>query len=167
MNPIHEYCGRRLDETNFLAVEGPFDLGSPGSPCLGWFEPPGENRFVDGPDPPRLNGIGQSVDLVHHTIDALADRGVEPKQIHLLGHSQGGAIAIASALTYPESLGGVYSIAGYLAFTPDMKLLGTGTPYYLHHSAYDDKVDYKWAVYAKAFLEKQGRFAAMRFPPSI
>lgn len=162
MSPIHEYCGDRLDETTFLAVEGPLDLGAPDSPCLGWFEPPGENRFVAGPDPPRLSGIRQSVALVHRTMDALADRGVASTQIHLLGHSQGGAIAIVSALTYPEPLGGVHSIAGYLAFTPEMKLLGSDTPYYLHHSRYDDNVHCKWSAYAQNFLASQGRLCVLR-----
>jgi predicted esterase len=157
MVPIGDYCGQHLANTRFLPIEGPINLGGSTSPCLGWFEPPHDNdRALDGPTPPKLNGLHDSLALVHKTITELVDQDVDPLTIHLLGHSQGGAIAISAGLTYPEKLGSVCTIAGYLALTRDMLSYATGTNYFLHHSEHDDNVGFRWAHYAKSFVENTG-----------
>ena len=157
MLPIGEYCARQVGKTRFLPIEGPVNLGDRNSPCLGWFDPPRDkDRALDGPHPPQLNGIKDSLAMVHATIDKLVDQGMDPLTIHLLGHSQGGAIAIAAGLTYPRKLGSVCTIAGYLAFTRDMEAVPTGTNYFLHHSEHDDNVGFRWADYARSFVERTG-----------
>ena len=157
MLPIGDYCARHLANTKFLAIEGPINLGDKYSPLLGWFEPPDDNnRALDGPNPPELNGLQDSLALVHKTIRELVDRGADPETIHLLGHSQGGAIALSTGLTYPTKLGSVCTIAGYLALTPAMRPQATDTTYFLHHSEHDDNVGVQWAHYAKSFLENTG-----------
>lgn len=157
MLPISDYCARQLPGANFGYVEGPINLGDPGRPCRGWFEPPQDHdRALDGPNPPRLDGLRTSVALMHNTIDELVERGMKPSKIHLLGHSQGGAITIATGLTYPARLGSVCTIAGYLAMTRDVFPVSMGTPFLLHHSQHDNNVSFRWALYAKAYIEGTG-----------
>ncbi len=157
MVPIGVYCSRYLHDTRFLSIEGPINLGSPFSPCLGWFDPPRDkDRALEDPHWPAFNGLEQSLALVHETIGDLVNQGIDPLAIHLLGHSQGGAIALTAGLTYPKKLGSVCTIAAYLALTRDMQPSATGTKYYLHHSKHDNNVRFRWANYAKSFVENCG-----------
>jgi len=163
MLPIGRYCSARLPATQFLRIEGPIDLGDRLRPCLGWFEPPNDNdRALDGPHPPKLNGLRRSLASVHDSIDQLIHEGANPQTIHLLGHSQGGAIALAAGLTYPSKLGSVCTIAAYLALTPDMAPVATGTRFFLHHSEHDDNVGFRWAGYARSFVERTGNVCVVR-----
>jgi phospholipase/carboxylesterase len=155
MAPVGDYCASRLRASQLISVEGPMNLGTDSDLMLGWFVPPGdEERSLDGPCRPKLEGIAASVALVHKEIRNLVDKGAESKSIHLLGHSQGGAIAITAGLTYPERLGSVSSIAGYLALVPELSVLATGTQYFLHHSEHDSNVSVRWAHYAQKFIRK-------------
>ena len=63
---------------------------------------------------------------------------------------------MAAGLTFPERLGSVCTIAGYLALIPEMSLLATGTKYFLHHSERDDNVSVRWARYAQDFIRGIG-----------
>jgi phospholipase/carboxylesterase len=163
MSPIGDYCARHLANTQFHAVEGPANLGSDCAPLFGWFVPPDDDkRSLDGPNAPKLNGLEDSVALVHKKIGELVDQGQDPLTIHLLGHSQGGAIALAAGLTYSTRLGSVCTIAGYLALTSDMHPTATGTRYFLHHSEHDDNVGVQWAHYAKSFVERTGESCNLR-----
>ncbi len=157
MDSISRFCSRRLTGAQFSAIEAPINLGSRTEPELGWFVPPSDDqRSLQGAKRPEFEGIVESVALIHQAIDQCVDRGIESTSIHLLGHSQGGAIAIASGLTYPERLGSVCTIAGYLALGPAMTVRGTGTKYFLHHSNHDDNVSVRWAHYAENFIKKIG-----------
>ncbi len=163
MLPIGAYCSQRLSQTRFLPIEAPIDLGGDIRPCLGWFEPPDDSdRAFDGLNPPRFAGLKRSLALVHATIDELVNKGVDPSTIHLFGHSQGGAIALAAALTYPTTLGSVSTIAGYLALTSDLSTRPNGTRFFLHHSNHDDNVSVRWADYAKSFVARSGSPCVVR-----
>ncbi len=163
MLPIVDYCSRLLEDTEFRVVEGPFNHGTALSPVLGWFTPPGnKNRALEGENWPALNGLEESLAVVHKTIDDLVAAGMDPQAIHLLGHSQGGAMAIAAGLMYPARLGSVCTIAGYLALTRDLRPVTTGTPYFLHHAEQDDNVGVRWAHYAQRFVEGIGESCEVR-----
>jgi phospholipase/carboxylesterase len=163
MVPIGQYCLQILEETRFVSLEGPVKLGTAAIPMLGWFEPPNDaERALEGPNRPKLKGLPSSLAAVHQTIDCLIREGTEPGDIHLLGHSQGGAMAIATGLTYPRRLGSVCAVAGYLALTPPMQPTVTGTRYFLHHSNHDDNVSVRWAYYARDFIEKLGEPCELR-----
>ena len=163
MIPIGDYCGRRLSNTRFIAIEAPMNFGSDQAPMLGWLVAPDDDkRALDGPNPPKLDGLTESVKLVHDRIRDLVDQGEDPHNIHLLGHSQGGATALAAGLTFPMTLGSVCTIAGYLALTPAMRPVATGTKYYLHHSRHDRNVTVRWAHYAQAFVKSVGEVCELR-----
>jgi len=161
MTPVGVYCTQRLEKTRFISLEGHVNCGTAEMPILGWFEPPDDhNRALDGPSRPKLKGLSSSLAGVHEKLDQLIDEGTEPSEIHLLGHSQGGAIA--AGLTYAERIGSVCTIAGYLALTPQMQPIVSGTKYFLHHSNHDDNVTMHWAHYSRDFIEKHGEPCTLR-----
>jgi len=163
MSPQGDYCARRLSSAQFVAIDGPMNLGTDNDHLLGWFVPPNDSeRSLDGSDRPKLEGIAKSVTFIHNEIRELIDKGIQANSIHLLGHSQGGAIAIAAGLTFPQRLGSVCTIAGYLALVPEMSVLATGTQYFLHHSEHDRNVSVRWAHYAQKFIRKNGEPCELR-----
>lgn len=56
---------------------------------------------------------------VHAAIDKLVDEGIPPQNIVVGGFSQGGAMAMLSALTHPQRLGGTIVFSG-ICFFPDL-----------------------------------------------
>lgn len=163
MVPIGEYCTQILERTRFVSLEGHINFGTREIPMPGWFEPPSDdNRALEGPSRPELTGLPSSLAAVHETINLLIREGADPGDIHLLGHSQGGAMAITAGLTYPRRLGSVCTIAGYLALTPQMKPAVTGTRYFLHHSNHDNNVGLHWAHYARDFIQRFGEPCQLR-----
>jgi phospholipase/carboxylesterase len=59
-------------------------------------------------------GIRESAELVTRYIDAEAAGGLPPQRIVVAGFSQGGAMALHTALRYRDRLGGVMALSTYL-----------------------------------------------------
>lgn len=59
-------------------------------------------------------GVLESTEQVVALIERELERGIEPKRLVLAGFSQGGAIALHTALRYPERLAGVIALSAYL-----------------------------------------------------
>lgn len=155
--PMIEHLREMVSQTQFVSVRGTLNFGTSAEPSLGWFIPPKDkDRAFDVPKPPRYNGLSQSLAKIHREISEAIDGGTDPSRIHLVGHSQGGAIALAAGLTYPKRLGGIHTIAGYLALNNQLKLSDQATETYLHHSIHDGNVTVQWAKYAKAYLDLAG-----------
>lgn len=53
----------------------------------------------------------ESIEEIHQIIDAQVQQGFEPEKIALLGFSQGGAVAILAALSYPKPLGALCALS--------------------------------------------------------
>ncbi len=163
MLSVGDHCRRHLSKTKFIAIEAPKNLGSEQAPLLGWFvAPDDDNRALEGPNPPKLDGLADSVAMVHERVRDLIDQGEDPHNIHLLGHSQGAATALAAGLTFPTRLGSVCTIAGYLALTPAMRPIANGTKYFIHHSQQDCNVSVRWAHYLQSFVRSVGEFCELR-----
>jgi phospholipase/carboxylesterase len=75
-----------------------------------WFDLP-HGRFDRNQDEAGLN---QAKDYVHTLIDEALSDGITSRNIVIGGFSQGGALALLSALTYPDTLGGAVCLSGYL-----------------------------------------------------
>lgn len=66
---------------------------------------------------PTLSDFDEAVTAVSHFIQSLPEQyNADPKQIYLMGFSQGAAAAVATALYYPKLVRG---IAGLVGFVPD------------------------------------------------
>lgn len=59
-------------------------------------------------------GIKQASKKIHGMIENEVKAGIPPEKILLGGFSQGGALALYSALVYPEKLAGVVSLSCWL-----------------------------------------------------
>ncbi|MAZ77288.1 MAG: carboxylesterase [Legionellaceae bacterium] len=66
-------------------------------------------------------GVLQAVSLVNQLIEhEHQSTGVPYEKIILAGFSQGGAVALATALTHPKRLGGVLALSTYLPIAEDL-----------------------------------------------
>ncbi|XP_072962256.1 probable carboxylesterase Os04g0669500 isoform X2 [Typha angustifolia] len=62
------------------------------------------------------NDVLKAVHDVHAIVDAEIASGISPGNIFICGLSQGGAMAIASVLLYPKTLGGGVVFSGFVPF---------------------------------------------------
>lgn len=65
-------------------------------------------------------GMAASVVRVATLVDAERARGVAADRIVIAGFSQGGAVTLHTALTYPERLGGAMALSTYLPLPEDL-----------------------------------------------
>ncbi|KAL0270627.1 UNVERIFIED_CONTAM: hypothetical protein PYX00_007975 [Menopon gallinae] len=122
-----------------------------------WFD----LKSLDANGPEDEEGIKNATSSIHKMIDEEVKEGISPNRIVLGGFSQGGALALYSALTYPAQLGGVMALSCWLplhktfpdALVPSNKDL----PIIQCHGDCDPIVQYKWgqmtASYLKSFMK--------------
>jgi len=86
-------------------------------------------------------GIRESVERVRGLIDAERKAGVEPGRIVIAGFSQGGAIAMHTALRYPDRLAGLLALSTYLPVADSLVREGNAAnrhiPILMIHGQYD------------------------------
>ncbi len=73
-------------------------------------------------------GIRDSAGILNSLIVRERDRGIESKNIVVAGFSQGGAIAIHTALRFPERLAGLMALSTYLPLPQSFDAEVTGNP---------------------------------------
>lgn len=88
------------------------------------------------------------------------DRGIAPRRILLAGFSQGGVIALHSALRYTQRLGGVIALSTYLAL-PEVLLaeqnpVNKGLAVFSAHGTEDPVIPFVGALHARDWLREQG-----------
>lgn len=71
-------------------------------------------RSLDSTGPEDEEGIRRAAGMVHTLIAEEVAAGIPTKRIVLGGFSQGGALAMFSALTFPEPLGGIIAMSSWL-----------------------------------------------------
>lgn len=102
-------------------------------------------------------GISQSMDTVRAAFDAELNAGFKPSQIYLAGFSQGGAVALYTALHLDKTLGGVISLSAYLPLSAAIKpCLDPKTPFFIAHGRLDPVVMPKWSLASKEWLLANG-----------
>lgn len=102
-------------------------------------------------------GIAQSAQLIHDVIDEQLKVGFSEQQIYLAGFSQGGAMAIHTALHYKTRLGGVIALSAYLPLAQQAKpLLEKSTPFFMGSGQFDPLVLPMWTQQTKEWLITHG-----------
>ena len=102
-------------------------------------------------------GIARSSEAIVKVIDAQKQSGIPESGIFLAGFSQGGAMAMHTALHYQQRIGGVVSLSGYLPLPDKVQpSLDKNTPFFLGAGQYDMIVKPEWAALSKAWLVKAG-----------
>jgi len=115
----------------------------------------------EGGDLEDQAGIKESQELVEQLIEQEKARGIPADKIILAGFSQGCAMALETGLCYPEKLGGVLALSGYIPMLPTFKdrynSVNKNTPVFLAHGTYDDVVPVSRAKDALKMLTELGQ----------
>ncbi|MBX9810316.1 MAG: alpha/beta fold hydrolase [Burkholderiales bacterium] len=105
-------------------------------------------------------GVRASQAAIGKLIEREIDRGIHSKNIVLAGFSQGGAIALQTALRYPQPLAGVIALSTYLPLADSLPQeaspANAKTPIFMAHGTYDPVVPYAMGSKSREFLEKSG-----------
>lgn len=133
-----------------------------GFPMPSWF-----NLYsldIDGKEDDA--GIKKASALVHKMIQDEIKGGIEAKRIILGGFSQGGALALYSALTFPEELAGVIALSCWLPLHKSFPAAKRSDSRILQcHGDSDPVVPYKVGQMSSMFLKgfmKHSAFSTYR-----
>lgn len=112
-------------------------------------------QFGGGPEDDA--GVRASQKLLEELI---RQQPVPAERIVLAGFSQGGAIALQTALRYPERLAGVMALSTYLPLNATLAAerspANQELPIFMAHGHYDDIIPLRRAEQSKEVLEKLG-----------
>lgn len=118
-----------------------------------WYDILG-TELVDRED---KQGIEQSELLIRRIIESQMKDGFALGQIILAGFSQGGAMAIHTALRTPGLLAGVIALSAYLPLASDAKpVLDVNTPFFMGAGQFDPLVLPKWSHQSRDWLLTNG-----------
>ncbi|KGP62475.1 carboxylesterase [Legionella norrlandica] len=102
-------------------------------------------------------GIEQSELLIRKIIDAQLNYGFKLHQIFLAGFSQGGAMALHTALHMSGRLGGIIALSAYLPLAKYNKpQMDKSTPIFMGAGQFDPLVLPKWTQQSKDWLLTKG-----------
>lgn len=105
-------------------------------------------------------GMRTSLQAIHALIDREIERGIPSDRIVLMGFSQGCAMALMAGLRYPQRLGGIIGLSGYLPVPhlteQERHTANAQTPILLGHGLEDDVVPVTRGQQAYATLQRLG-----------
>ncbi len=105
-------------------------------------------------------GIRESQAAVEALIAQEVARGIAPGNIFLAGFSQGGAIALHTALRHDVPLGGVLALSTYLplieSVAQEVSANTRQTPIFMAHGLYDPIVPYALGASSRETLQELG-----------
>ncbi|MGI9263805.1 MAG: alpha/beta hydrolase [Gammaproteobacteria bacterium] len=111
-----------------------------GYPMRAWYD----IRSIDRSAPSDIDGIKSSMAGVRSLIENEVSRGVATDRIILAGFSQGGGIALNTALRYPKPLAGVIGLSTWVPGIDDLEAecdsANGSTPLFLAHGSLDPMV---------------------------
>lgn len=111
-------------------------------------------------NPEDLTGIRKSQQNINDLIAQVIKQGIPANRIALAGFSQGGAIALQTALRYPEKLAGVLALSTYVpvkdTLMAERSSANQQTPIFMAHGKFDDVIKMTTAEQSKTFLTAQG-----------
>jgi phospholipase/carboxylesterase len=104
-------------------------------------------------------GIEKAYQSICELIEDQHQQGIAYDRIVLIGFSQGGALALYTALRFPEMLGGVMGLSTYLPMIPALKKAITtprNLPIFLAHGTQDPIVSIEAGQMTQELLSTQG-----------
>ena len=112
-------------------------------------------QFGGGPEDDA--GIRASQRMMEQLIK---QQPVPVNRVVMAGFSQGGAIALQTALRYPERLAGVLALSAYLpqaaSLQSERSPANQGIPIFMAHGRYDDIIPLRRAEESRKLLEAAG-----------
>ncbi|WVZ87618.1 hypothetical protein U9M48_034227 [Paspalum notatum var. saurae] len=117
------------------------------------------------------NEVLKAVEFVHELLDKEVASGTSPSDIFVCGMSQGGALAIASVLLYPKTLGGCVVFSGSVplnrSFAEKVSSEARKTPVLWFHGMADGLVLFEAGHAGCAFLEELGMTCEFKAYPTL
>ncbi|HEY0563841.1 MAG TPA: alpha/beta fold hydrolase [Methylophilus sp.] len=105
-------------------------------------------------------GIRKTQTSIEALIQQQIDAGIPPNRIALAGFSQGGAIALHTALRYPQRLAGVLALSTYLPLKNTLAAEKHGanqnTPIFIAHGSFDEVISIDTCLASRQLLTEQG-----------
>ena len=109
---------------------------------------------------PDENGVRAAQAAIARLIEREIERGTKAERVVLAGFSQGGAIALQTALRYPEKLAGVMALSTYLplaeSFAAEASERNRATPIFMAHGTQDAVIQYEHAARSRDILVEAG-----------
>ncbi|PID44603.1 MAG: carboxylesterase [Proteobacteria bacterium] len=110
-----------------------------------------------------------TVGWINALIDEQLEQGIAPENIVLAGFSQGGVVALHTALRYPKRLGGILALSTYFPFAEtvlaEMPKGYEQIPVFAAHGVHDPVIPIMWWEDYVPKLEKQGfQVVAKHYP---
>ncbi|MBT8141647.1 MAG: alpha/beta hydrolase fold domain-containing protein [Gammaproteobacteria bacterium] len=116
---------------------------------------------IDRSAPQDQAGIRANAEKIVHLIETQLAQGIAYERIFLAGFSQGGALALHTALRYPHKLAGIIALSTYLPLHDDYLQekhdANQFTPVMMVHGTYDPVVPYEFGKHSYEFLKQQGQ----------
>ena len=116
--------------------------------------------FQLGGGPEDGEGIRASQQLVENLIASENSKGIPSRRIVLAGFSQGGAIALQTALRYRERLAGILALSTYLPLSASLESEASKAnrdlPIFMAHGLYDDVIPLARAERSRKMLAELG-----------
>lgn len=110
-------------------------------------------------------GIRQSQQSLLALIEHEAARGIKSENLIIAGFSQGGAIALHTALRYDKPLAGIMGLSTYLPLADkaesEINDANKNTPFFLAHGVYDPVIPIELAI------DTQQRLNDLGFPGKL
>ena len=120
-------------------------------------------------DPQDEAGIQRASQAVSDLIREQAGHGIPAERVILGGFSQGGAVALYTALTGPQHLAACIGLSTYLPlahrFAEGLPRVNDGAPVFLGHGRDDLMVPYAFALKTQALLDTHGIAAELHTYP--
>jgi phospholipase/carboxylesterase len=104
-------------------------------------------------------GIRESQRLIENLVEVERTKGIQAGKIVLAGFSQGGAIALQTALRHAEPLAGVLALSTYLPLAAKLQEAGAAnraTPIFMAHGSFDDIIPLRRAEQSRDLLKQAG-----------
>lgn len=167
LKKIFQKQGRDIDNIRFIfphAGNIPVTING-GVPMPAWYD------ILDMPTQVRSGQSAErkinqkhllsSVADIQKLIDREVERGIKSERILILGFSQGGAVAYHSALTYPQTLGGLAGLSTYFPILTAPNIFeasenNKNIDIQIYHGTLDQVVDQSLGLKAQRDLTELG-----------
>ena len=93
-------------------------------------------------------------------LNEMRESNLTSDKIFVAGFSQGAVVSLLSALSFPQKLGGIIAMSGYLPiptkFFSHVHEVNKETPVMMFHGKQDEVVEYEWGLDAFKKLKDNG-----------
>ncbi len=156
---VHEFDWSRLPATRFVfphAPTRPVTINN-GYVMRAWYDILSPDFTQRREDP---QGIRESAQQIEALIAQENSKGIPDKNIVLAGFSQGGAIALHTALRHPQRLAGIMALSTYLpladTFVAASHTANRDVPIFMAHGHSDGVIPYGFGLQSAKLLQNQG-----------